>query len=85
MTNNSIFQWLAEAFGKIYSLGDSIIIYANGNVSVSLNNFLIALAILSIILVSLLNFVKLRGNDIATTVKNQHDRNKREGRGDFGY
>lgn len=69
MTNNSIFQTLLQFFRSIYQLGDDIKIFNDGTV-VSLNQFVIALALLSIILGALLNFVKAQN---ALNVDNASD------------
>lgn len=54
-------------FRSIYDLGDSIILINLGNGGVTLNNFLLVLAIMSIVLTSLLNFVRVHGSDVAET------------------
>lgn len=60
MTDSSVFQMLASFFRQIYLLGQSIELYSGNGFSVSLNEFLIALAIISIVLVSLVSVVKYR-------------------------
>lgn len=58
MTNQSTFNTLASYFAEIYHLGDSIIIYQNGNLVVSLNTFLVCILVLLMLLTVLLTFVK---------------------------
>lgn len=69
MTDSSTYQNLAQYFGAIYRLGDSIKIFGN----ISLNNFIIALAILGIILTALLNFVRIGASHTVSSVKHQKE------------
>ena len=64
MVNTDIFNLIKDCFYKVYNLGDSIQIFSIGNINVSLNQFLVALAIMSIILTSLLTFARSHGADV---------------------
>lgn len=65
MVNNDIFNLIRDCFRKVYDLGNSISIVNISGVTVSLNQFLLALAIMSIILTSLLTFARSHGADVA--------------------
>lgn len=65
MVTNDIFNLIKDCFYKVYNLGDSIQLVSMGSLNVSLNQFLIALAIMSIILTSLLTFARSHGADVA--------------------
>lgn len=62
--SSSAFALLYQFFQRIYSLGDSVAIikWDDFGLYVSLNDFLLAFAILSIVLSALVNFAKVHGD-----------------------
>lgn len=56
--------WLYEMFQAIYELGDSIILIDLFGVTVTLNNFLLVLAVMGIVLGALLNFARVHGDAV---------------------
>lgn len=58
-----IAAFLYGMFQRIYEMGDSIVIISlPGDINVTLNNFFIVLAVLSIVLGALLNFARVHGD-----------------------
>lgn len=67
---------LRDFFRSVYQLGDSVTLFNMNGVTVSLNQFLIAFTIMSIILIALLNFAKTHGTE---SIHNAYDKGYQTG------
>lgn len=65
MVTLDVLNLIRQFFVEVYQLGDRISLISIGGVDVSLNQFLLALAIMSILLTSLLTFARSHGADVA--------------------
>lgn len=67
---SDILTALRNFFVQIYNLGDSVELFKFANATVSLNQFLIAIVIMSIILLSLLTFARSYGSSAINSARN---------------
>lgn len=67
--NDSIIDFLKSCFVRLYQLGSTIYIYNDNGIQISLISFILALAIMTIVLTSLINTVRYRvGSGVSDAV-----------------
>ena len=65
MITVDIINWFLDLFRQVYALGNQVELFTIGNTTVSLNSFLIALTVMSIVLTSLLTFARSHAGTVA--------------------